>query len=296
MDSNTHYELTKRDRATATVLNWGPWLAPALLSVPPGLILLVVALVAAGNPAAVVSFLFLAAVAFGIGLVAGFGVTIFMLAYRTSWLRKMRDKLARDGVTAGELPWFLPELTTSERKALKEMDQQDALLADAYRETLASRITATRVRSSARQELQLVERRFNRIAYMQQADTSALRTELEGDRTRLRDIEQQATERRAEAEARLQQIEATARRGQTLAQTDIALKRLNATRDQLPLALEAAKIEREIRDEIDQEAARIRTGELGPAPETELNQSEREIHDEIDREAARIRTGELPRL
>jgi hypothetical protein len=272
MDSNTHYELTKRDRATATILNWGPLLAPILLSVPPGLIFLVIALLFAASPAAVVSFLFFAAVAFGLGLIVGFATTIFMLAYRTSWLRKMRDKLARDGVTAGELDWFIPELSTAERKALKEMDQQDALLADAYRETLASRITATRVRASARNELQLVERRFNRITYMQQADTTALRQELEADRTRLRDIEQQATERRAESEARLQQIEATARRGQTSAQTDIALKRLNATRDQLPLALEAAKIEREIRDEIDQEAARIRTGELAmPAGETTLD-------------------------
>ncbi|MEO7509248.1 MAG: hypothetical protein ABIZ95_18530 [Pyrinomonadaceae bacterium] len=264
MDSSSTYEMTKRDQLTATALRWGPWMSPLLLSVPVPLVILVLALVSGFNPAAVVSLFALAAVTFGVGLVIGLAFAVFLAVYRTSWLKNMRDKLAKDGVTAGELDWFLGELSTSERKALKEMDQQDALLADAYRETLASRITASRVTSSVKKELRLVDRRLNKISYMQGADTTALRSELDEDRTRLRQIESEAIERRVEAEMRLQQIEAAARRGQNLAHTDIALKRLNATRDQLPLALESAKIDREIHDEIEREAAQIRADDSTP--------------------------------
>lgn len=264
MDSSSTYELTKRDQLTASALRWGPWLAPLLLSVPVPLVILVIALVSGFNPAAVVSLFALAAVTFGVGLVLGLSIAVFLAIYRTSWLKNMRDKLAKDGVTAGELDWFLGELSSSERKALKEMDQQDVLLADAYRETLASRITASRVTSSVKKELRLVDRRLNKISYMQGADTTALRSELDEDRTRLSQIESEAIERRVEAEMRLQQIEAAARRGQSLAHTDIALKRLNATRDQLPLALESAKIEREIHDEIEREAAQIRADDSKP--------------------------------
>lgn len=274
MDSSSTYELTKRDQLTASALRWGPWMAPILLSVPVPMVILVLALVSGFNPAAVVSLFALAAVAFGAGLVIGLTLAVFLAIYRTSWLKNMRDKLAKDGVTAGELDWFLGELSTSERKALKEMDQQNALLADAYRETLASRITASRVTSSVKKELRLVDRRLNKISYMQGADTTALRSELDEDRTRLRQIETEAIERRVEAEMRLQQIEAAARRGQSLAHTDIALKRLNATRDQLPLALESAKIEREIHDEIEREAAQIRADDSKPLlAEPESNQT-----------------------
>jgi hypothetical protein len=258
MESTTSYELTTRDRLTAQGLKWGPWLAPIVFSVPLPLIFLILLFVAASNPAAAVSFLFFAALTFGVGLIAGLITTMVLLAYRTSWLKKLRDKLARDGVTAGELEWFMAELSTSERKALREMERQDPLLGDAYRETLASRITATRVTASAKKELRLVERRVNKVMYLQGADTTKLREELAEDRVRLRKIQDEAVERRVEAQARLEQIEAEARRGISVAHTDIALKRLNASRDQLPLALESAKIEREIRDEIDREAARIR--------------------------------------
>jgi hypothetical protein len=262
--TTTSYELTKRDRATALALKWGPWLAPVLLSLPLPLVFVLLLFLSASNPAAAVSFLFFAALTFGIGLVAGIALAIFMLVYRNTWLKNLRDRLAVDGVKANELDWFMAELATAERKALKEMGQQDVLLADAYRETLASRITASRVTAAAKKELRLVERRINRVGYLTGADTTTLREELNDDRQRLRQIEAEAIQRRVESEARLQQIEAAAHRGQSLANTDVALKRLNATREQLPLALEAAKIDREIRDEIDREAARIRDEELAP--------------------------------
>ena len=54
-----------------------------------------------------------------------------------------------------------------------------------------------------------------------------------------------------EAEARLQMIEAAASRGGTLADSELALKKLSARTKELPLALESAKMAEEIRRELE---------------------------------------------
>jgi len=56
-----------------------------------------------------------------------------------------------------------------------------------------------------------------------------------------------------EAETRLQMIEAAARRGGSVAETELALKKLSARTAELPLALESAKMEEEIRRELEKE-------------------------------------------
>jgi hypothetical protein len=76
-----------------------------------------------------------------------------------------------------------------------------------------------------------------------------LQLELRADRTRLEEVKLEATERRAEAEARLQMIEAAASRGASWAETNIALNRLSTTREQIPLALEAARQEQQALEE-----------------------------------------------
>ena len=58
---------------------------------------------------------------------------------------------------------------------------------------------------------------------------------------------------RVEAETRVQMIEAASRRGGNLADTELALKKLSARTEQLPMALESAKMEDEIRRELEQE-------------------------------------------
>mgnify|MGYP001254984682 FL=1 len=57
----------------------------------------------------------------------------------------------------------------------------------------------------------------------------------------------------AEAESRLQMIEAAARRQGGLADSELALKKLSARSSELPLALEAAKMSEEIRLELENE-------------------------------------------
>jgi hypothetical protein len=57
----------------------------------------------------------------------------------------------------------------------------------------------------------------------------------------------------AEAESRLHMIEAAAMRGSNIADNELALKKLTARTSELPLALEAAKMEEEIRRELEKE-------------------------------------------
>ena len=57
----------------------------------------------------------------------------------------------------------------------------------------------------------------------------------------------------AEAESRLQMIEAAAMRGSNLADSELALKKLSARAKDLPLALEEAKMTEEIRAELERE-------------------------------------------
>jgi hypothetical protein len=252
-NENETNKLTARDRRKAKALLWSPLVVPILIMLPLPLIFFLLFLFMAATPAAAAFFLFAALISLGISALFAVGSIIFLLIYRRTWLNKLRDRLARDGVTASELEWFMPELKTAERKALKEMEKQNALLADAYKETLASRITASRVIETSKRELLLVERRINKANYMKGAETKQLLEELNEDRKRLSRIKQEGKQLHDDAEARLQMIEATARRSTSWSEVETSLQRLTATRDHLPLALEIAKIEQEIRSDIEKD-------------------------------------------
>ena len=146
--------------------------------------------------------------------------------------------MASDGITADEIDWFFSDLSKDEKRALKSMEDQQPLLADAYRETIALRLNATRLGSSARRELLLVERRISRARYLNSPDTKVLLEELNRDRVRLEQLKQEGASRRAEAEARLQMIEAAASRGASWAETSFMLQRLDEGRKNIPLGLE----------------------------------------------------------
>jgi hypothetical protein len=245
-------KLTAKDRLVARMLRWSPWLAFLLLSLPAPLIFFFLWLISTSIEMAAI-YILLAAISFLIGSVAGIIAVIFLILYRKRWEKRIRERLAADGVTASELSWFMSELTTAERQALKTIEGQNALLGDAYRETLATRLTASRVLASAKRELLLVERRINRATLLQGTDTASLQEELRADYGRLERVRQEGAERLAEAQARLQMIEAAASRGASFAETDFALKRLGAGREQVPLGLEVARLEHEAREEAERE-------------------------------------------
>ncbi len=236
----------------ARVLKTAPWLAPFLFALPGPILFFILYLMATATETAAL-YIFLAFASFGVGIVAGLIVALFLIFYRRSWLKKLRERLATDGITADEVAWFTSEMTTAERQSLSQIEGQNLLLADAYRETLAARLTATRVVSSARRDLLLVERRLNQTSYRQGQTNATLQEELKADKTRLERVRQEATERRAEAEARLQMIEAAASRGQSWTETNAALQRLSATQQHLPLALESARMDQEVREDIEKE-------------------------------------------
>jgi len=57
----------------------------------------------------------------------------------------------------------------------------------------------------------------------------------------------------AEAETRLQMVEAASVRGSAVADSELILKKLSARASELPLALEEAKMAEEIRAELEKE-------------------------------------------
>jgi len=250
-----HYELTRRDLLKDNVLRWGPLAVPPLVSVLPALVLFIAGLVFGSSPAGTAVFIFSALITLIVGFIFGLIVSGALLIYRQSWLANLRERLAVDGIKASEVRFFTRELKTPEKKALKEIERSNPLLGDAYRETLASRLTAARILKTTKQELMLIQRRESKLKYLKRSDNSqGLQEDLKSDRRRLSEIQDSAKEMRVEAEMRLQMIEAASRRGTNLADTELALNKLRAHTEELPLALEAVKMEDEMRRELEREA------------------------------------------
>jgi len=241
-------KLTEKDRRAQRVWTVTPWIALVLITIFPPAVLGILALILGGAPLWV-----LAVAAIPVCLIVAIITTIVLLVLRKNWLNRVRERLASDGITADEIDWFRAELTGGEKRALKSMEEQQPLLADAYRETLALRLNATRLAGNARRELLLVERRISRARYLNAPDTLVLLEELNRDRTRLEQLKQEGSSRRAEAEARLQMIEAAASRGASWAETNYMLQRLDEGRKNLPLGLETERERQQLREESERE-------------------------------------------
>jgi hypothetical protein len=238
-------KLSTRDAATARVLKIAPWIALVATTIPAPLVFLVLFLTAAATDSAAV-YLLLTGLSLTLGFALGLLVAAILLLYRRKWLSKLRDRLASDGITASEVVWFRSELTSAERAALKEIEQSNPLLADAYLETLASRLTATRIIARSKRELLRVERRLNRARTLGTPEAKALEQDLTEDHERLKHLLAQADDHLAKARTRLQVIEATASRKLTQGETDLMMQRLGSAQDQLPLVLEIAQLEQQM--------------------------------------------------
>ena len=237
-------KLTNKDERMAQLLRFAPWLTLLVSLVPLPLGFVLMFLAAATTDSAAV-YLFLAGLSLGFGVIVGFVILVLLYLYRRKWLAKLRDRLASDGITGSEVMWFETELTTSERETRRELSSQNPLMADAYVETLAARLTASRIIAKTSRELVLVRKRINQADNIRVADTTSLRTDLEADQKRLTALMGEADARLSEAKARLQAIEAAASRSLTANETDAMLRRLSATQDHLPLTVEMERLERE---------------------------------------------------
>jgi hypothetical protein len=136
-------------------------------------------------------------------------------------------------------------LTSAERASLAEIERSNPLLADAYLETLANRLTASRIISRSKREMLRVERQINRARTLKTPESASLQKELAADHEKLDYLRQQATDHLAKAKTRLQMIEATARRKLTDTETSMMMQRLGSSQDQLPLVLEIAQLEQQ---------------------------------------------------
>ena len=246
-------KLTARDRRTARLLRWAPWLAFLAVTFGPPFGFSILSLIGSRDAEVAQIFLLVAFASLPFSVIAGLIVALALLFYRRHWANSLRDRLAAGGITADEVSWFSPELTRAEKRTLKGMGLQNPSLADAYQETLALRLTATRVVRNARRDLLQIEQRMKRAARIRSPATPQLIKELTTDRERLQRITQEGLASQAEAEARLQMIEAAASRGASWAETSIMLERLEAGQRYVPLALESARAEQEVREEADRE-------------------------------------------
>ena len=236
-------KLSNREAAIARILKIAPWISILATSLPGPILFVFLFLTTSATDSAAV-YLLLAGLSLAVGFSLGLLFAAVLLIYRRRWLSRLKNRLASDGITANEVVWFRSELTSAERAALAEIQKTNPLLADAYLETLASRLTASRILSRSRREILLVERRLNRARALSAGDTTSLQEDLTADRERLDQLRQQASQHLARVRTRLQEIEASATRKLNDEETDLMMQRLGATQDQLPLVLEIAHLER----------------------------------------------------
>ncbi len=252
-DIALRYDISEKDLARGRNLKIGMFTAPPLLAGIPAALFLVLMFLFGTTPPIAFVFLLLAVITGAAGLVIGVGITGFLAYRRNAWTREMREKIAADGIRAEEIDWFRHELKASEKRALKAVTATDVLLGDAYRETLASRLTATRIARSSRRELQLMRRRENKVKLLRSGNAKDFQLEIARDIQKIVNIQNEARSMLAEAETRLQMIEAAAVRNSSIADSELVLKKLSARAAELPLALEEAKLTEEIRAELEAE-------------------------------------------
>lgn len=252
-DLPSRYDVTPRDLARGRNLRVAAWTAPFVLAGVPAVVFAVLFFLLTSTPPAAAAIFFFGLILTVLGFVVGLGFSGFF-AYRLSnWTKEMRERIAADGIRAEEIDWFRNELKSSEKRALKDIERSDLLLADAYRETLASRLTASRIIRSSKRELLLTQRRRQKLRKLKPEREKAYLEEVKRDEEKVRSIHDEAKQMLAEAESRLYMIEAAALRGSGLADSEVALKKLAARAKELPIALEHARMTHELSKELESE-------------------------------------------
>ena len=252
-DLATQGDITKRDLARGRNLAIGAAAAPVVFGGVPIVVTLILTVLLGTTPPLAASIFFLGLIITVISFVGGLGLSGFFLYRRSRWSHELRERMAARGVRAEEVDWFRKELKSSEKQGLRQVAARDPLLADAYRETLASRLTASRIVRSSKRELHLMQRRQNKLKYNKSQSSKRFLDEMSEDIQKIRSINSEAKEMLAESEARLQMIEVASVRGSSIADNELALKKLSNRASELPLALESARMTEEIRRELEED-------------------------------------------
>ncbi|HMQ03485.1 MAG TPA: hypothetical protein PKD26_06185 [Pyrinomonadaceae bacterium] len=247
------YEVSDRELARGRNLKAAALAAPVILTTVPAVLFTVLAFVFGTSPPVAFTFFVFGLILTSIGLLGGLGLTGFFLYRHSAWSKEIREKIAADGIKAEEIEWFKNELRSSEKRALKEITRSDLLLADAYRETLASRLTATRIVQSSRRELAMTQRRRAKLGRFKSEQAHKFTEQIDKDIEKINSIHGEAKLMLAEAEARLQMIEAAGVRGRSVADSELALKKLSSRSRELPLALEEMRLTDELSREFERQ-------------------------------------------
>jgi hypothetical protein len=248
----------RRDRLRLAGAISSPLLIPLLPLVAIGFLSL-------ASPPSVMLALFFGILWLVIGGILGLVVMGFLLRNRSRWKRELKDRISRTGIRTRHIDLFKRELRSHEKRALKEIEERDPLLGDAYRETLASRLTASKILKFTDLELADAHRRKERVRRISSSDAQGLIEEIEGDIGRLWTVRRDAEKLLADSELRLEKVEATARRGTTLSDAESSVKNLSERSAQLPLALEAARTRDEIMRELDSDLQAIDFDDHSPS-------------------------------
>jgi hypothetical protein len=239
--------------------------SPLLIPVVPASVLAVIGFLTAASPPALISILFFAAVWFLIGGFAGLVIMGFLLRNRARWKKQLKEKISRTGIRTRHVQLFKRELRSHERRALKEIEDRDPLLGDAYRETLASRLTSSKILKLTDLELSDAQRRKERVKRISSSDARGLIEEIESDIGRLWTVRRDSEKLLADSELRLEKIEATSRRGTSLSEAESSLKNLSERSAQLPLALEAARMREEVMRDLENGMDVVGTDDHSPS-------------------------------
>ena len=251
IDTLASQDITKRDLVRGRRLLTAAIVSPvAGLSVPLVLTLVLTFLFGANPPAAITIFFF-GMIGTALTTLIGLFFTAFFLVKRSKWRRDLRERIAARGITSREIDWFRAELQPKEKKTLDGLRKSDELLADTYADYLASKLTAARITRSARQELSLMKRRQQKLRQLGTEGARNLKAEIDEDIAKVLDIQTRAKDAIAEAQTGIERVEAAFARGGTLADSDIALKKLSARTADPPHALEKARLTDEIRRELE---------------------------------------------
>ena len=270
------YDISPADVRRGRRLKIAAWTAPLVLTAIPALLFVLLTFIASGT-AALPLTVFVGLILTALGFVSGL-VMSGVFAYKHSkWTADMREQIAAFGIKAEELDWFRAELRPAEKRALKAVERGDPLLADAYRETLASRLTATRIIKSSQHELQASKRRKQKLKQFKSENSKAFGQEIDKDIANISKIHTEAREMLSEAESRLQMIEAAASRGTSIEGNRVALEKLAIRSSELPLALNEALRTEEMRKTVERELAEADLDaedpgrQLSPGPQTDKN-------------------------
>lgn len=242
--------ITARDLARRRNLLAGALLSPVILTLLPFAVFLIITLILTGTPVFAISSFLLGLILSALGFIIGLGFSAFFLVKRQRFTNEMRERIAARGIPAEYVDWFRSEMRPAERRALAAMKSADPIIEDAFRETLASRLTASRILRSVRSEIAATRRRENKLKQIHRGNAGRFLAEIAKDREKIEAIQTEARELLAESESRLQMIEAAAARGGNLADIRVALDKLALRAESLPIALEAARISEEVPDEL----------------------------------------------